>query len=83
MLPVFVRRIAVIGSGYVCLTTESCLASLRHRVMCADVDEGQMTRLNLLDADVMPRVDFGVRGVGGLDRPRFPDPLQVRPEARK
>jgi UDPglucose 6-dehydrogenase len=42
----FVRRIAVIGSGYVGLTTGACLASLGHRVICADVDEGKVTRLS-------------------------------------
>jgi UDPglucose 6-dehydrogenase len=42
----FVRRIAVIGSGYVGLTTGACLASLGHRVVCADVDERKVTRLS-------------------------------------
>jgi UDPglucose 6-dehydrogenase len=42
----FVRRIAVIGSGYVGLTTGACLASLGHRVICADVDEGKVARLS-------------------------------------
>jgi UDPglucose 6-dehydrogenase len=42
----FVRRIAVIGSGYVGLTTGACLASLGHRVICADVDEGKVVRLS-------------------------------------
>lgn len=41
----FVRRIAVIGSGYVGLTTGACLASLGHRVVCADVDEAKVARL--------------------------------------
>ncbi|MBV9164140.1 MAG: UDP-glucose/GDP-mannose dehydrogenase family protein [Pseudonocardiales bacterium] len=42
----FVRRIAVIGSGYVGLTTGACLASLGHRVVCADVDEGKVAQLS-------------------------------------
>src|SRR3978361_1832097 len=42
----FVRRIAVIGSGYVGLTTGACLASLGHRVVCADVDERKGARLS-------------------------------------
>ncbi|HEY0638220.1 MAG TPA: UDP-glucose/GDP-mannose dehydrogenase family protein [Pseudonocardiaceae bacterium] len=41
----FVRRIAVIGTGYVGLTTGTCLASLGHRVVCADVDEAKVERL--------------------------------------
>src|SRR5215469_15072945 len=34
----FARRIAVVGTGYVGLTTGACLASLGHRVVCADID---------------------------------------------
>ena len=41
----FVRRIAIIGAGYVGLTTGACLASLGHRVVCADVDVGKIGRL--------------------------------------
>jgi UDPglucose 6-dehydrogenase len=37
----FVRRIAVIDSGYVGLTTGACLASLGHRVVCADLDDAK------------------------------------------
>jgi UDPglucose 6-dehydrogenase len=49
----FVRRIAVIGSGYVGLTTGACLASLGHRVVCADVDEGKVTRLSAGDVPIL------------------------------
>jgi len=41
----FVRRIAVIGAGYVGLTTAACLASLGHRVVCADIDADKVARL--------------------------------------
>jgi UDPglucose 6-dehydrogenase len=41
----FVRRIAVIGTGYVGLTTGACLASLGHRVVCADLDESKIGKL--------------------------------------
>ena len=41
----FARRIAVVGTGYVGLTTGACLASLGHRVVCADVDESKVERL--------------------------------------
>jgi UDPglucose 6-dehydrogenase len=41
----YARRIAVIGTGYVGLTTGACLASLGHRVVCADVDEVKVERL--------------------------------------
>jgi UDPglucose 6-dehydrogenase len=43
----FVRRIAVVGTGYVGLTTGACLASLGHRVVCADVDEVKIEKLRL------------------------------------
>jgi len=34
-----------VGTGYVGLTTGACLASLGHRVCCADVDEAKVDRL--------------------------------------
>ncbi len=39
------RRIAVVGTGYVGLTTGACLCSLGHQVICADVDSGKVSRL--------------------------------------
>ena len=41
----FARRISVVGAGYVGLTTASCLASLGHRVVCADVDNAKLEQL--------------------------------------
>lgn len=38
-------RIAVIGAGYVGLTTASCLAALGHRVTCIDVDTDRIREL--------------------------------------
>ncbi|MEO7196689.1 MAG: UDP-glucose/GDP-mannose dehydrogenase family protein [Pseudonocardiaceae bacterium] len=49
----FVRRIAVIGSGYVGLTTGACLASLGHRVVCADVDEAKVARLSAGEVPIL------------------------------
>lgn len=49
----FVRRIAVIGSGYVGLTTGACLASLGHRVVCADVDEGKVAQLSAGEVPIL------------------------------
>ena len=37
--------IAVVGAGYVGLTTAACLARLGHRVVCTDVDESRITGL--------------------------------------
>ena len=39
------ERVAVIGSGYVGLTTGACLAHLGHRVVCADIDEARIEAL--------------------------------------
>jgi UDPglucose 6-dehydrogenase len=49
----FVRRIAVIGSGYVGLTTGACLASLGHRVVCADVDPAKVARLSAGEVSIL------------------------------
>jgi UDPglucose 6-dehydrogenase len=49
----FVRRIAVIGSGYVGLTTGACLASLGHHVVCADVDPDKVDRLRAGEVDIL------------------------------
>ncbi|MCF7548460.1 UDP-glucose/GDP-mannose dehydrogenase family protein [Pseudonocardia sp. WMMC193] len=42
----FARTIAVVGTGYVGLTTGACLASLGHRVVCADIDEQKVAALS-------------------------------------
>ena len=39
-------NVAVIGTGYVGLTTGACLASIGHDVVCADIDEEKVRRLN-------------------------------------
>ncbi|WP_018684770.1 UDP-glucose dehydrogenase family protein [Actinokineospora enzanensis] len=49
----FVRRIAVIGTGYVGLTTGACLASLGHDVVCADVDADKVKRLSRGEVDIL------------------------------
>jgi UDPglucose 6-dehydrogenase len=48
----FARRIVVVGTGYVGLTTGACLASLGHRVMCADVDRAKVERLQAGKIDI-------------------------------
>ena len=50
-------RIAVIGTGYVGLTTGVCLAHLGHTVVCADVDAAKVARLA---AGEMPIVEDGL-----------------------
>ena len=49
--------IAVVGTGYVGLTTGACLASLGHRVICADIDPDKIARLNQGE---MPIVEEGL-----------------------
>ncbi len=39
-------RLAIIGTGYVGLTTGACFAHLGHDVVCADIDEDKVARLN-------------------------------------
>jgi UDPglucose 6-dehydrogenase len=53
----FVRRIAVIGAGYVGLTTAACLASLGHHVVCADVNAEKIARLR---EGVIPMLEPGL-----------------------
>jgi UDPglucose 6-dehydrogenase len=48
----FVRRVAVVGAGYVGLTTATCLAALGHRVVCADIDAGKVERLRGGEVDI-------------------------------
>ena len=50
-------RIAVIGTGYVGLTTGACLAHLGHDVVCADVVE---TKIALLRRGEIPIVEAGL-----------------------
>jgi UDPglucose 6-dehydrogenase len=40
-----VVRVAVIGAGYVGLTTAACFAHLGHHVLCADIDAERVARL--------------------------------------
>ena len=49
--------VAVIGTGYVGLTTGVCLAHLGHRVMCVDVDQ---RKIDMLRAGRPPIVEDGI-----------------------
>jgi UDPglucose 6-dehydrogenase len=52
-----VSRIAVIGTGYVGLTTGVCLAHLGHDVTCIDVDPSKISRLR---SGICPIVEDGL-----------------------
>jgi UDPglucose 6-dehydrogenase len=59
--------IAVIGCGYVGLTTGACFAHLGHHVVCADIDEARVDALNrgeipILEAGLENLVREGVSG---------------------
>lgn len=53
-------QIAVIGAGYVGLTTAACFSSLGHDVVCADIDE---TRVERLRAGEIPIVEAGLEAL--------------------
>ncbi|HET7654398.1 MAG TPA: UDP-glucose 6-dehydrogenase, partial [Acidimicrobiales bacterium] len=46
-------RIAVIGTGYVGLTTGACFAHLGHDVVCADIDADKVARLSRGDVPIL------------------------------
>ncbi len=43
-------KVAVIGTGYVGLTTGACLASLGHEVICVDVSQARVDAINRAEA---------------------------------
>jgi UDPglucose 6-dehydrogenase len=60
-------KIAVIGTGYVGLTTGACFAHIGHDVVCADVDEEKVARLQrgeipILEAGLDNLVHEGIQG---------------------
>jgi UDPglucose 6-dehydrogenase len=50
-------RIAVVGTGYVGLTTGTCLAHLGHSVVCADIDADKIAKLR---DGIIPIVELGL-----------------------
>jgi UDPglucose 6-dehydrogenase len=53
-------EIAVIGAGYVGLTTAACFSSLGHDVVCADIDEARVAQLS--DGEI-PIVEAGLEAL--------------------
>src|SRR3954471_21088313 len=51
-------KIAVIGTGYVGLTTGACFAHMGHKVVCADIDPAKVESLS---AGVIPIVELGLQ----------------------
>jgi UDPglucose 6-dehydrogenase len=54
------KRIAIIGAGYVGLVTGACFADLGNRVVCLDVDENKIAQLN---QNVMPIFEPGLEEI--------------------
>ena len=50
-------RIAVVGTGYVGLTTGACLAHLGHTVVCADIDADKIGKLR---DGIIPIIELGL-----------------------
>jgi UDPglucose 6-dehydrogenase len=63
-------QIAVIGAGYVGLTTAACFSHLGHDVVCADIDEDRVARLSQGE---VPIVEAGLDAMvrEGLDGGRL------------
>jgi UDPglucose 6-dehydrogenase len=53
-------RLAVVGTGYVGLTTGACFAHLGHHVVCGDIDE---RKVELLNAGHIPIVEEGLGAI--------------------
>src|SRR4026208_879250 len=51
-------KIAVIGTGYVGLTTGACFAHMGHEVVCADIDPA---KIDSLKRGVIPIVELGLQ----------------------
>lgn len=63
-------KIAVIGTGYVGLTTGACFSALGHDVVCADIDEDKVRRLQ---AGEIPILEAGLEEIvrEGIDSGRL------------
>ena len=72
-------KVAVIGAGYVGLTTAACLASLGHDVVCADIDAERVARLSGGDVPIREEGLPQLVGAGLAARPA----LVRRGRARK
>ena len=71
-------NVAVVGTGYVGLTTGACLAHLGANVTCCDVDAA---KIELLQSGAIPIVEDGLAEVvrGALDAGNLSFTLGCRP----
>lgn len=72
------HRVAIIGTGYVGLTTGACLAHLGFRVTCCDIDVDKIARLERgeipIVEDGLDAIVQGARAAGHLDFALGADP---------
>ena len=75
-------QIAVIGAGYVGLTTAACFSSLGHDVICADIDEGRVARLQRGE---IPIVESGLEALvrEGMEEGRLTFVVGAKAAARQ
>jgi len=71
------RRLGVIGTGYVGLVTGACFAEKGFSVICCDVDEDKIARLNRCDVPIYePGLEEMLRKHSATGRIRFTTCLQ-------
>ncbi len=58
-------RLAVVGTGYVGLTTGACFAHLGHHVVCGDIDA---RKVDLLNGGHIPIVEEGLEAIVNASR---------------
>jgi UDPglucose 6-dehydrogenase len=76
-------KIAVIGAGYVGLTTAACLAQIGHHVFCSESDESKLEKLkgvscrcsNPISTALLPRINDRVISRLGPQQMPFPTEL--------
>lgn len=71
------NAIAVIGAGYVGLTTAACLAHLGNRVACVDTDRSRIARLKRGEIDLREPGMDGLIAARGKDELSFHDRFDV------